>query len=162
VVDDVVVVHHDVESPDLVRTHAGLYDEDVVDNSWLLQDGVGMPADDHINAPCRVEHSRQLLVRIKTDVCEKDREVDVFVFVGVADLPHLVARFLQRDESANQSVHLQRLENSLGDDTDEHDVKPGNVDDDVRSHQALAVLGDVHIGVDDREVGHLLQEQQVR
>ena len=127
----------------------------------LGEQRVAVPADDHVHAPLGPQHGGQLLVGLEADVGEEDGQVDVVVLEGVADLAHLRARLLQGDEGADELVHLEGVHDLLGEDAGEEDVEAGLLDDVVGAHHALLEGLDVEVGVDDGEVGDLLQEEQV-
>ncbi len=123
---------------------------------------VAVAADDHVHAPLRAEHGRELLVGFEPDVGEHDGEVDVVVLEGVADLAHLGAGLLEGDEGADELVQLDGVHGLLGEDAGEEDVEAGLADDVVGSHHPLVERLDVEVRVDDGEVGDLLEEQQMR
>src|SRR5450830_883060 len=162
-VDDAVgvVVHGDVESSDLVGTDPGLRDQDVLDDGGLLQYRVAMPSDDHVDTPGRIQQARKLLVVLKADVGQQDRQVDIIILVVVAYFPDFGCCLLQCDKRRQYVVGFQHVHDLLRDDPDEQDVEAVDVLHHIRLEQALVVLGDVEVGVDDGEIGNLLQEQEV-
>jgi len=79
----------------LVRPHACLADQDAVHQRRLLQDGVRVAADDHIDSPGGIEHRGQLAVRVKAYMRQQHGEIDIIVLVGLDDLADFAPRLLQ-------------------------------------------------------------------
>ena len=161
-VDGVEVgVHHDVEPADLVGAGARLYDINIVDLEGLLQLRVAVAANDDVHAPVRVQHRRQLLVLLKADVGQQHGEINVDSVVGVADVAHLPGRLPDVHKGPDQLVRLGGGQHLLRDDADEQDLHIVDMGDPEGPEHPPPVGFDVQIGVDDREIRALFQEQQM-
>ena len=162
-VDGVPVgIHHDVEASDLIRARTGLYDVDVIDLRRRLRKCMAVAADDNVHAPVRVQHLGELFILLEADMREEHGEVDIDGIVRVTDVADLMRGFRDIDEGADQLVTLRGSEDLLGDDTDEKNLHAVELRDPVWPEHAATVRLDVEICVDDREVGALFEEKEMR
>ena len=156
-----VRVDDQVEAADLVRADGGLDDGYAGHHGRLVDQGVRVATDNQVDAPVRIQPGGQFLVVLETDMRQQDRQVDVHGLVGHADASHFLGRVLDADERTDQLLVARVLQDVLGQDADEHDLHPVYLDDPVGVEEAGAVAGQEHVGVDDRELGAFLQEQEM-
>ena len=124
-VDAVVVgVHYDVEPANLIRPGPGLCNYNAVFFPCLFQKGVGMPADDEVHTPGRVQLAGKPPILFKADVSEQDRKINVDAVVGVADLAHLHRCGCRIYKGADEGFGFCLVDHVLCDDADEKDVHP--------------------------------------
>ena len=115
-----------------------------------------MPADNHVHSPFGLQERRQFKIGVIADVGEQHREVDIIVFISIGNDAHLMGGVVQRNETADQFVLLDRIEDLFRQNPDEHQVESIHMKNQIRFHQAFAVLLNIEVRCDDGKVGHFL------
>ncbi len=93
-------------------------DQDVVDLLRLFKHRVAVSADNEIHTDLGWEKCRKSLVLLKPDMSQKNCQVDVNIFVAVANIFHLVGSVFNADKCSNQRLTLTFGDNLFGDNAD--------------------------------------------
>ena len=120
-----------------------------------------MAAYNQVDTPVRIQLGGKFLVILESDMGQQDGQVDVNRLVRHADTSNLLSSVLDADQGADKFLITSIFQHILSQDADEHYLHPVDLDDPVGVEQPGVVAGQEHVGVDDREFGALLQEQEV-
>ena len=93
---------------------------------------------------------------------EKNGEVDIFGSVTVTDPSYFRCRFVNVDKRTYKLISLGGMKNFFGKKTDEKNFHSANFLDYVGFEKADTIGGDIHIGVDYRELGAFFDKKKVR
>ena len=121
-----------------------------------------MAANYDINAPSGIKNFCKVDIRFKTDMGKKNCEIDIFGSVTVADSSDFPCGFVNVYERTDEFISLCGMENFFGKKTDEKNFHSADFFDDVGFEKADAISGDVHIGVDYRELCAFFNKEKMR
>ena len=152
---------YDVESAKDIRSGSRLYDGDPVDYGRFVHKGVGVPSQNEVNAPVRVEKSGELKILFVSDMCEQHGHIGVRCAVVVADDPDLLRRVLDINKSPDHLFRPCGVQDLLGEDADEKDLQSIDLHVQIGLEQSLVVQGNEHIRVDDGKLRALFQKEEV-
>ena len=154
-------IHHDIETADVIGANAHLYDGNAVHHARLVEQRVRMPADNEVNAPCRVELGCELFVFLKPNVREQHREVDIESVIGVADAADFLEGILRHHERTGDPIVFASRNHGFGDDANEEDLHAANLDDMERLEQPRVIRADTEVRADNGKIRALFEEQHV-
>ena len=89
-----------------------------------------MTADDNVHTPRRIQNRCQLLVLLKADMRQQNREIYIYRIISIADAANLLRRLADINEGADIFLHPRMCKHLLRNDTDKknlHSVKLGNI-----------------------------------
>ena len=72
-----ISIDNDIKTSNLIGTSTGLGDHDTIFLYCMLQQSMGMSANDKIHTPRRIQLSRQMPVLFKANMRQKNGKIDV-------------------------------------------------------------------------------------
>ena len=95
-------INFQVKAADLVRSRAGLGNENSVDDFRLLDKGVGVSTNDDIYRQSGVQLRRQLLILFIANMGQQNRAIDIQRIICIANSGNLLGRFMYIHKRADK------------------------------------------------------------
>lgn len=122
---------------------------DIASTRWQTPAGPGKFQNIASRLALGIERGHQCRILLNANLTVDDGQINLAVPVGISDSVVLGACIFKPNVDANL-VRPELTEYGLGDDSKKHDVRASHVENNVGSHQTLAVPLDVQAAVDNR------------